>query len=219
MAEPAHAQPSPNEQAPQPPKGKGHHRDEPKAHAADVERLTQELQQANDKYLRTLADFENTKKRLHREKEEFLRYAAETMVRELLPIIDSLDQALVAVDKQSDPQAIIKGIHLIYRQLLGLLAKEGVERIPTVGESFDPHKHEAVAQIETTDGTADDTIVEQVQVGYTMHGRTIRPAMVKIAKSTKDQTSDVPGPPTKIAGAGRQQTSDQSEGQGGTHNG
>lgn len=190
MAEPAHAQPSPNEPPPQPPKGKGRHHDEPKTHAADVERLTHELQQANDKYLRTLADFDNTKKRLHREKEEFVRYAAETMVRELLPIIDSLDQALVAVDKQADPQAIIKGIHLIYRQLLGLLAKEGVERIATVGEPFDPHKHEAVAQIETTDGTADETIVEQVQVGYTMHGRTIRPAMVKIAKNTKDQTSD-----------------------------
>ncbi len=174
------------EEAAQPPKGKGHH-EESKGHAAELERLKQELQQASDKYLRTLADFDNTKKRLHREKEEFVRYAAETMVRELLPIIDSLDQALVAVDKQSDPQAIITGVHLIYRQLLGLLAKEGVERIPTIGELFDPHKHEAVGQVEI-DGKPNDTVAEEVQVGYAMHGKTIRPAMVKIVKATAGGT-------------------------------
>ena len=147
----------------------------------EMERLKTEAQQAKDQYLRTLAEFENTKKRLHREKEEFARYASETVVRELLPIVDSLDHALVAVDKQSDPQAIIKGVHLIYRQFLGLLDKEGVKRIPTVGETFDPHKHEAVAQVETQDGTADGTILEEVQVGYTMHGKVIRPAIVKVA--------------------------------------
>lgn len=148
----------------------------------EPERMKQEAREAQERYLRTLAEFENTKKRLHREKEEFVRYASETMVRELLPIIDSLDQALVAVDRQSDPEAITKGVHLIYRQLLGLLEKEGVKRIPTVGEPFDPHKHEAVAQVETSDGTADETVVEEVQVGYTMHGKVIRPAMVKVAK-------------------------------------
>ena len=198
----------PKEQAAQPPKGKGHH-EESKGHAAELERLKQELQQANDKSLRTLADFENTKKRLHREKEEFVRYAAETMVRELLPIIDSLDQALVAVDKQSDPQAIIKGVHLIYRQLLGLLAKEGVERIPTIGEPFDPHKHEAVAQVEAGDGTADDTIVEQVQAGYTMHGKTIRPAMVKIAKTGGQSTVDS-GQGTEGTDGNQQRTGDRN---------
>ena len=171
---PAHSRP---EHAPAPETAKGSHADE-------LQRLNDALKQAKDHYLRTVAEFENAKKRLHREKEEFVKYAAESMARELLPIVDSLDQALVAVDKQSDPQAIIKGVHLIYRQLLGLLEKEGVKRIPTVGEPFDPHHHEAVAQVDTTDGTADETIVEQVQVGYTMHGKVIRPAMVKVAKST-----------------------------------
>ena len=112
-----------------------------------------------------------------------MRYASETVVRDLLPIMDSLDQALVAVDKQADPQAIIKGVHLIYRQLLGLLENEGVKRIASLGEPFDPHEHEAVAQVETTEGTADDTVIEEVQVGYTMHGKVIRPAMVKVAKA------------------------------------
>ena len=152
------------------------------ADAGELERLKQQLQQAEEQYLRTLADFENTKKRLHREKEEFVRYASETVVRELLPVIDSLDQALVAVDKEADPQAVIKGVHLIYRQLLGLLDREGVKRIQTAGQPFDPHQHEAVAHVETSDGTAENTVVEEVQVGYTMHGKVLRPAMVKVAK-------------------------------------
>ena len=156
----------------------------------ETQKLRDEAQQAKDQYLRTLAEFENTRKRLQREKEEFVKFAAESMVRELLPIVDSLDQALVAVDKQADPQAIIKGVHLIYRQLLGLLDKEGVKRIPTVGESFDPHKHEAVGHVAAADGQADSTIVEEVQVGYTMNGKVIRPALVKIAAADIQKSED-----------------------------
>ena len=155
----------------------------------ELARLKQEVAQAKDQCLRTLAEYENTKKRLQREKEEFAKYAAEAVIRNLLPIIDSLDQALVAVEKQADPQAIIEGVQLIYRQLLGLLEQEGVKRIPTVGERFDPHTHEAVAQVDAPDGTPPDTIVEEVHVGYTMHGKVIRPAMVKIAK-TRPETQD-----------------------------
>ena len=206
MEKPAAAS-TPVEPTPQPAAGA-------KAHAAapDVKRLEEELKRANDQYLRTLAEVDNAKKRLHREKEEHVRYASETVVRQLLPIVDSLDQALVAVDpstrpanaglarlvpsaalgarqdsapaglrKQSDFDAIIKGVQLIHRQLLGLLEKEGVKRIPTVGERFDPHRHEAVAQVEAADGTPDDTVAEEVQVGYTMHGKVIRPAIVKVA--------------------------------------
>ena len=154
----------------------------------EVERLKRELHQTNDQYLRTLAEVENTKKRLHREKEEFTKYAAEAVVQALLPIVDSLDQALVAVDKQSDPQAVITGIHLIYRQLLGVLEKEGVKRVPTVGEPFDPHQHEAVGHVDGTDGQAEGIVVEEVQVGYAMHGKVIRPALVKIAKKAAGST-------------------------------
>ncbi len=147
----------------------------------------QEAEQLKDRYLRGLADVENTKKRLHREKEEFGKYATETVIRHLLPIIDSLDQALVAVDKQADPEAVIKGVHLIYRQLLGLLEKEGVKRIPTVGQPFDPHLHEAVAQVGAADGQRDNTVAEEVQVGYTMHGKVVRPAMVRVARKTESE--------------------------------
>ena len=147
----------------------------------DIDRVRREAEATKDQLLRTLAEFENAKKRMQREKEEFLRFAAEGVIRGLLPVVDSLGQALVAVDKQSDPQAVVKGVHLIYRQLLGLLEREGVKRIPTIGELFDPHRHEAVGQVEATEGTAADTVVEELQVGYTMNGKVIRPAMVKVA--------------------------------------
>ena len=150
----------------------------------------QEAAAAKEQYVRETAELENTKKRLHREKDEFAKYAAELVLRELLPIIDGLNQAVVAVDKPTDPQAVVKGVHLIYRQLLGLLEKEGIKRIPTVGERFDPHQHEAVEQVEPPQGVADGTIVEEVHAGYTMHGKVIRPALVKVAKSTDQKSED-----------------------------
>ena len=152
-----------------------------------IRRLQQELEEQRDRYLRTLADIDNTKRRLQREKDEFARYAAERMVRDLLPILDSLDQALVAVDRQTDPDPVTKGVRLIHQQLLALLAHHGVERIPTVGERFDPQRHEAIAQIELEDGRREQEVVEEVQVGYTLHGKVIRPAMVKVAKTADSQ--------------------------------
>ncbi|MBI4322888.1 MAG: nucleotide exchange factor GrpE [Candidatus Omnitrophica bacterium] len=155
--------------------------------AQEYDRLLGHAKQA-EQYLRQLADVDNTRKRLQREKEEFSRFAAESVIRHLLPIIDSLSQALVAVDTQADPKTIIQGVHLIYRQLLGLLEREGVARITTIGEPFDPHRHEAVAQVDTDEPKADGTVVEEVQVGYTMHGKVLRPAMVKVAKKSSPQT-------------------------------
>lgn len=153
-----------------------------------IEQLRQEIARVNDRHLRTLAEFDNTRKRLQREKDEFARYAAEGLVRRLLPIVDSLDQALIAVKQQHDSGAVTKGVELIAKQLTGLLEREGVKRIATVGEIFDPHQHEAVAQVEARDGQRDHTIVEEIQGGYTMHGKVIRPAMVKVAKQSADST-------------------------------
>lgn len=161
-------------------------KEDPEPTPTEVERLRQELQQAKTDYLRVLADVDNTKKRLHREKEEAGKYAAETMIRHLLPIVDSLDQAVAAVDastrQQGNVEAVVKGVHLIYRQLLGVLEQEGVARIATIGHPFDPHQHEAVEQVEATDGQAEGAVVEEVQVGYTMHGKVLRPALVNVAK-------------------------------------
>ena len=147
--------------------------------------LKQELAESNERYLRTLADFDNTRKRLLREKEEFSRFASEAIVRELLPILDSLDQA-IAGSSDSDPN-LVSGLKLIRDQILALMKRHGVERIATVDELFDPHLHEAVAQVEAENGQVDHSVVEELHVGYTMHGKVIRPAMVKVAIA-KDET-------------------------------
>jgi len=167
--------------------------DATEASEASVAQMQLELKRVNEEYLRALAEFDNTRKRLLREKEEFAKFSALAVVGQLLPIIDGLDQAVTAVDQQADPEAISKGVHLIYRQLLGLLEKEGVQRIPTVGCAFDPQLHEAVALVEAQDGQADGSVVEEVQVGYTMHGKVLRPAIVKVAKgmfANEEQTEE-----------------------------
>jgi molecular chaperone GrpE len=148
----------------------------------ETERVQAELAQSKEQYLRLAAEFDNAKKRMQREKDEFAKYATEGMVRRLLPILDSLDHALRAVEGQANPDAIAKGVQLIQREITALLAREGVQRIAAAeGQPFDPHLHEAVAQVEPSNGQADNTIQEEVHAGYTMHGKVIRPAMVKVA--------------------------------------
>ncbi len=161
--------------------------------AVDAVTLQDALTQAKHQYLSTLAEVENTKKRLQREKDEFMKYAVESVIRELLPILDGFDQALVAVDKRSDAEAITKGVHLLYRQLLGVLEKEGVMRIATIGERFDPHRHEAVGHVPADARHADGIVAEEVHVGYTLQGKVIRPAMVKVAQQVNAAQEDSNG--------------------------
>lgn len=157
----------------------------------EYERLTQQAKQV-DQCLRQMADVENLRKRLQRDKEEFGRYASEQLIRQLLPIVDSLDQALRAARQAPDMAAMLRGVELISRQLMDVLARAGVARIDTIGKPFDPHLHEAVARVETDDHQAEGMIVEEVQVGYLMHGKVLRPAMVKVAKSSPQSTVDSP---------------------------
>jgi len=158
-----------------------------------IRELEDELARARDQSLRVLAEFDNAKKRLQREREESVRYAAEGLIRQLLPTLDSLEQALVAVEKRSNPQAIVTGVQLIHRQLLSLLDRHGVTRIPAVGERFDPNRHEAVGFVEASDGTPEGVILEEIHAGYTMHGKVVRSAMVKVAK--KDSPQSTPARP------------------------
>ena len=156
----------------------------------EIEKLRQELAQAKEEKLRLLADFDNSRKRLQREKEEYTRYAAEGIIRELVSITDSLTQAIIAVDKQPHEDAVVKGVHLIQQQLAALLTKEGVKRAPGVGEKFDPHVHEAVAHVTVESTEEDGKIIEEVQTGYLLNGKLLRPALVKVAKAQTQQLTD-----------------------------
>ncbi len=151
------------------------------------EELEQRLAECEDKYLRTHADFENTKKRLEREKLQAIEYSLEKFAQDLLPALDSLDMALAAVSKEEiDPQAALeelkKGIELTIDQFIKAFNKNGIEVIEIEeGGEFNPHLHEALLQVEDADRKAGE-IVQVIQKGYKYKERILRPAKVSVAK-------------------------------------
>jgi molecular chaperone GrpE len=155
----------------------------------EYERLVEQAKEASkyqDQYLRALAELDNAKKRLDREREEFIRLSSARLVSQMLPILDSFQQALKVIDASHDPEPTVAGVRLIFRQLMELLEKEGVKRIDALGKPFDASVHEAVQQVETN-GYPEHTVVEEVQAGYTLHETVIRPALVKVAKKPAEK--------------------------------
>lgn len=135
----------------------------------------------NDKYLRAHAEFENLRKRLEKERIDILRYAKEEFVAEFMPILDSMEMASRHIDSSNDAKSLKEGLVMIDVQVKKFLKDLGVERIKATGEKFDPHMHEAVEAIEADDKD-ENLIVEELKAGYTLNGKLIRPAAVKIAK-------------------------------------
>ncbi|MEW5762113.1 MAG: nucleotide exchange factor GrpE [Bacillota bacterium] len=150
--------------------------------AGDLARLLAEANARADAYyqqmIRLQADFENFRRRTRQEKEALLRTATEGLVRELLPVLDNFERALAAPGESlSDFRT---GIDMIYRQLRDLLEREGLAPVPSVGEQFDPARHEAVARVPCTEHP-DNTVIEELQRGYYFQGRLLRAALVKVA--------------------------------------
>lgn len=132
-----------------------------------------------DSLLRLQAEFENYRKRMVREQTQFLERAVERFVSELLPIIDNLERAISAADEKHDLDQLAGGVEMVHSQILDLFAKEGIEVIHPEGEPFDPTMHHAMMQVEDPDRD-DETVAEVVQKGYSLGGKIIRPAMVKV---------------------------------------
>ena len=152
---------------------------------AELKKLNEERQEWADKLARRQADFDNFRKRTERERSETYNRSLGEVVRRLLPVIDNLQRALEAERTLENVESkefrhFLHGVELINRQLGGVLESLGVEVVPTVGELFDPHVHEAVAT-EETDEVEPDTIVQEMQRGYRLGDKLLRPAMVKVA--------------------------------------
>lgn len=142
----------------------------------------QELKEANDKHLRLYAEFDNYRKRVQAEKEELCKSASSNLLKELLPILDSFDRAQQSFEKHSDEkEELLKGLALIHRQFEDILTKNGIKKIEAKGKLFDPQLHEAIMQQEAA-GVTPHTILEEVQIGYLLNDKLLRPAMVIIAK-------------------------------------
>jgi molecular chaperone GrpE len=150
----------------------------------EVQKKLDEKTKEAEEYLTRLkylqADFENYKKQMEREREEFVRFATEALVKELIDVLENLERA-VASAKKTRKKDMVRGIELIYAQLKEILEKEGLEPIPAVGEKADPFKHE-VLLCETKDDCEEDEIIEELQRGYTLRGKVIRHSKVKVAK-------------------------------------
>jgi molecular chaperone GrpE len=145
----------------------------------ESQRLSDELEQLREMYLRKLAEFDNYRKRTDREREELQRTAAEGTIRELLPIVDNFERALQHAGN-GDPEAFRQGVEMIARQLWDTLEREGLESIDPEGEPFDPELHEAVHRVEDSEHQP-GTVVQVLNKGYALSGRLIRPAMVGVA--------------------------------------
>lgn len=126
---------------------------------------------------RLQADFDNYRKRTAKEKEEWFTQAVCDLVGELLPVLDNLERALEA---KGSTEAVLEGVQMVYRQFLSVLEKQGVEAIEAYGTQFDPFYHHAVMQVECEE--PENTVVEELQKGYKLKERVIRPSMVKVAK-------------------------------------
>jgi molecular chaperone GrpE len=136
-----------------------------------------------ERYLRALAELDNYKKRAARDKADIIKYGKEDLIKDILPFLDSLDRALAHSDA-GDAQTFKDGIALIQDQLLCCLKKHGVERIESVGSDFDPNFHEALMQMESADHQ-DNQVVSEMEKGYLLNGRLIRPSRVCVCKKSK----------------------------------
>jgi len=145
----------------------------------EFEKLKAERDSLLDRLARQQAEFDNARKRTVREQQEFREYAAADALKSLLPVVDSLDRALQV---KSDAEEFRNGVDLIYKQLQTALAKLSVHPIASKGEPFDPHYHEAIEMVETTEAP-DHHVVEELQRGYKYKDRLLRPAMVKVARN------------------------------------
>lgn len=139
-----------------------------------------EAEELYNRLARVQADFDNSRKRLRAEADEARKYAVQRLVVDLLPIVDNLERA-IAAGEDTDPAAWRQGVELVVKQFIGVLEREGVRQIAAAGQSFDPNVHEAVMQ-EETDEVEEGTIVQELQRGYWMYDRVIRPSLVKVAK-------------------------------------
>jgi molecular chaperone GrpE len=144
-----------------------------------LEATRQELRATFARYQRLAADFENHRRRTRQELAERTQYANEELLRKLLPLLDNFKRALEHAPQGIDPQWF-EGIKLIARQFEGTLEAQGLSPIPAVGEKFDPSQHEAIAQ-EETDEHEEGTVVEELQPGYRLHQKVLRPTLVKVA--------------------------------------
>lgn len=145
-----------------------------------VEKLTGDLQEKKDRLLRLQADFDNFRRRSAKEREEISAVVTQNFCKDMLPLLDNFERAMAAETK--DVEAFQKGVEMIFTQFQEVLKKNGLEQIEAVGQKFDPNFHQAVMRVEDHE-KEDDTVAQELQKGYMVKGRVIRPSMVQVVSN------------------------------------
>jgi molecular chaperone GrpE len=148
--------------------------------AETVEELRKQVEEKQDRLLRALAEAENFKRRTQRERDESVRYANESLLRDLIPVLDNLERALGAARTGGGAEGVVGGIELIHRELLKVLERAGVTRYSALGQTFDPTRHEAIARVVSVDAKP-GTVIGETMPGYLLHNRVLRAALVSVA--------------------------------------
>ncbi len=143
--------------------------------------LEAKLKGCQDQILRLHADFDNAKKNIERNKWESIKFANEKLLSEILPVVDNFDRAMTSLSEGHEAEKVKAGLKLAQDELHQVLEKHGVQVVKSLGETFDPKVHEAVAMIESGE-IEEGKVVDEIQRGYTLNGRLIRPSRVRIAK-------------------------------------
>lgn len=149
---------------------------------ARLESLEQEVKETHDRFLRVSAEFENYKKRAAREMGDFRKFANESFVKEMLPVVDNLDRAIESSSNDKNTNtSVVEGVNMTLREILKVFEQFGVIPFESLGKTFDPGFHQAVMQEENED-YPDNTVLNELQKGYLIHDRLLRPAMVVVSK-------------------------------------
>lgn len=161
---------------------------EPTSPEAQLEELRRQLDDKQDRLLRALAEADNIRRRGQRDRDEYVKYANESLLRDLLPVVDNLDRALESARATAGAGSVVTGVELIQRELLRVLERAGVTRYSAVGQPFDPTRHEAIARVVSAEA-APDTVVNETAPGYLLNGRVLRPAMVAVAAAPDEDAA------------------------------
>ncbi|WP_025718819.1 nucleotide exchange factor GrpE [Paenibacillus sp. 1-18] len=146
----------------------------------EVAKLRAEAEEHQQRFLRAQADFDNFRRRTLKEKEELAKYASMKLVTELVPVLDNFERALATAQQGAETESFAKGVEMIFRQFEGVLQAEGVTAMNSVGQPFNPDFHQAIMQVESEEHE-EGIVVEEVQKGYMLKDKVLRPAMVKVS--------------------------------------
>ncbi|MEH7109575.1 nucleotide exchange factor GrpE [Bacillus sp. JJ1764] len=145
----------------------------------EIKLLKEQLEAADNRYLRLQADFDNFRRRTRLEQEASEKYRAQKLATDLLPALDNFERAMQMEAENEQTKSLLQGMEMVYRSLVDALKKEGVEPIEAVGKEFDPHQHHAVMQGEDSN-FGSNVVIDEFQKGYLLKDRVIRPSMVKV---------------------------------------